>query len=799
MLLVDGDEEPKYIASYAEALGQGAEEEKVKPALTEITDNEPTPFDDVQSETDDDWRNELAAELTDSDEQEEPVEAEENDASEQDEPSEEESEKPKNKSKSTPKKPEQGIKDRKRKEKPQPTLFDLMDTQEQSAEEALIERQLKYGSGVEYGKFRIFDKYNENPSAKTFAEFLKDEYGWGGHGGWSGDDEMHDSKGITMSVRGNKGETIIKVSLKWPEVAVRIADLIDDDNYLSEQEKKEYVEYKVEQNRKREQRAEEERQKNEFIGKVIFAAPVDRKQRILDEYAKTTKLSDLAGFLKNEYGTTEETNAVYSATYNEMGVWIFKSGEENDYQKRIYLNWEEFADKVCNLIENDRYIEQPEVQKAEPPRDLDAEEDEDWDKLIDAGILKPVYPIQFNRFKKLSADDKAYFERYSQRDIIEPTNSLWGEVQNCTVIANGIYEVDTEGHGGVMIKSELAQRVLSLEALSIGYRDGGYLCYEEDCDAQIPLRELYDKGILRQSAAIRLFNNGVQIHKLGKDDTETEVGYLSDIEENALYGVEKSDWKNYIESENGLAYLATRSQFARASKAVTSKELDSVDERFTGDFIETNYMERSDLDKYLADKPKIEAEAMKSYTSQLLDEFSGRIWRDELKYYGWDEITLKNSIVNHIENEELKAEAKRITDIPFNAEKELMTILGGMTEEEIEDMDLPAFDDELTVLEKQPAYLVHESRAIQNYLDGLLLLRNDTTGSNWYVINDTYAKNKDGNYLEKDDIHLCTSEVPTGQVSIKYICSTKAKPKCIRCLRMSLKRRQNWSANGTSW
>lgn len=202
---------------------------------------------------------------------------------------------------------------------------------------------------------------------------------------------------------------------------------------------------------------------------------------------------------------------------------------------------------------------------------------------------------------------------------------------------------------------------------------------------------------------------------------------------------------------NRVVFFLHYSFMNKRYNSLTSKELDSVDERFTGDFIETNYMERSDLDKYLADKPKIEAEAMKSYTSQLLDEFSGRIWRDELKYYGWDEITLKNSIVNHIENEELKAEAKRITDIPFNAEKELMTILGGMTEEEIEDMDLPAFDDELTVLEKQPAYLVHESRAIQNYLDGLLLLRNDTTGSNWYVINDTYAKNKDGNYLEKDD------------------------------------------------
>ena len=42
----------------------------------------------------------------------------------------------------------------------------------------------------------------------------------------------------------------------------------------------------------------------------------------------------------------------------------------------------------------------------------------------------------------------------------------------------------------------LAPYVLSPEALSEGMREGGYYCYEEDALQCIPLRELYDKGIL---------------------------------------------------------------------------------------------------------------------------------------------------------------------------------------------------------------------------------------------------------------------------------------------------------------
>ena len=164
VVLIENDEEPKYVLSHAEALEQSVSMEKLQAdSSTEIIANEPTAPIDEQS-GDDDWRSELADELNDLDEE---LDEEIDELSEVEEDTSVSTERvkaqPKAKEKST-KKDEKGIKDRKRKSKAQPTLFDLVEPKEQSAEEALIDRQLKYGSGVEHGKFRIFDKYQENPS-----------------------------------------------------------------------------------------------------------------------------------------------------------------------------------------------------------------------------------------------------------------------------------------------------------------------------------------------------------------------------------------------------------------------------------------------------------------------------------------------------------------------------------------------------------------------------------------------------------------------------------------------------------
>ncbi|MCM1438733.1 MAG: DUF3849 domain-containing protein [Roseburia sp.] len=546
--LVDTEEEPIYILSHEEALEQSVQpKEKKKPVLTEITDSEPSPFDAEQVD-DEDWRNELAGELGEivdeqSDEEAEGAdeldESEETDEEDEDSKQEEEP-KVKDKKESTPKKPEKGIKDRKRKDKPQPTLFDLAEPQEKSRKEKWIEYELKRGSHVADGKFRIFDKYNENPSEKAFAEFLKKEYGIGGSY-IDNTSENHNAKGISLRlVDREHPEENLEVSLKWSEVATRIADLIDDDNYFDEQEKKKYVEYKVEQNKLREQRKEEERQKTELINRFICSAPDDRKQRVFDEYAKTTKLITFSEFLKNEYGTGEEQGDGYYVTHNAQGIWLNKGEKTYDYQKLTFLKWEEFADRVCTVIEHDNYIE------AEPPREY-----------------------KLNSFTELSDEDRAYFENYNSRYRSEPTMSPWDEVESCRTIANGIYEVSTAGHGGVMIDADLAAHILSAEALAVGFANGNYLCFEEDCDACVPLRELYDKSILTKT------HDYFTHYFVNSNRAEAENGCVPFIKATEAEKVEYFKWWNNAINESleewNPKYWQAREQ-AKLSEAELSTE-----------------------------------------------------------------------------------------------------------------------------------------------------------------------------------------------------------------------------------
>ena len=153
---------------------------------------------------------------------------------------------------STPQEKSKGppIQERKRKNQPQLqlTLFDLMgetSNQEEKAKEELIKHELKRGSGFERGKMRICHEYAKNPTVGEYAEFLKREYGTGGYGcgeydGW------HDAKGVRLKYRDvEKWKTLIEVNLKWNEVACYIADLIDDDEYLTAEEKIEFENYQA--------------------------------------------------------------------------------------------------------------------------------------------------------------------------------------------------------------------------------------------------------------------------------------------------------------------------------------------------------------------------------------------------------------------------------------------------------------------------------------------------------------------------------------------------------------------------
>lgn len=122
----------------------------------------------------------------------------------------------------------------------QRSLFD--EFEEKTPEEKFTEEILKDGSGVSGGKIRIYTEYMKNPYEKDFVRFLSREYGIGGRGGPDGINEMHDGKGMRFSKKNIETEEVeIAVNLKWEQVAVKIADLIDGDNYLNEREQKEYA------------------------------------------------------------------------------------------------------------------------------------------------------------------------------------------------------------------------------------------------------------------------------------------------------------------------------------------------------------------------------------------------------------------------------------------------------------------------------------------------------------------------------------------------------------------------------
>lgn len=68
--------------------------------------------------------------------------------------------------------------------------------------------------------------------------------------------------------------------------------------------------------------------------------------------------------------------------------------------------------------------------------------------------------------------------------------TIWGNTDRITTLADGIIDVGTPSHGGIMVKESVAHSLLTPEAIKVGAYSGGYLCYEEDCDWAIVAWEL---------------------------------------------------------------------------------------------------------------------------------------------------------------------------------------------------------------------------------------------------------------------------------------------------------------------
>ena len=366
VVVVEPDKEPVFIKSHVE--------EPKMPELVELSPEESEELDRIFSEQeeteeqpdyvgeidtrfpiDDDYGDEDEPTEEEIEEAFEAAKAEESDEETEDYDYEEDKKQTKETKPENRGKP---IWERRNRPSMQRSLFDAFD--EQTPEEKLKEWGLKRGSGFEYGKYRIYEKYQENPTDKEFADFLRREYGTGG-GGY--DDEIWtDGKGMKLRHRDRENpENEVGMILKWEQVAYGIADLIDEDKYFDDKESEEYIAF-----------LSERRGTDENRVKAIA-------RHIAED-----------GVKRNENG---ERTSFFSWRYAD---YKFCKDHASEIEKALNACPEVDTakidgDKVEITVKEAyrRYSEQP---SEKPVRDLDSEEDEEWENRIESGEITPIEP-----------------------------------------------------------------------------------------------------------------------------------------------------------------------------------------------------------------------------------------------------------------------------------------------------------------------------------------------------------------------------------------------------------------------
>ena len=147
----------------------------------------------------------------------------------------------------------------------------------------IIDAVLANGSGFSEGKMRIYEQFEKSLSTKENADFLKNEYGWGGSYPviiGAGIDESHDGKGITITK--GIGKEKPHITLSWSQVEKRIGELIRIDRYLNPKEKEHYPQWLESQEERRAQ-IEETKRNREILSNAPPEQEVEPTEKELEE------------------------------------------------------------------------------------------------------------------------------------------------------------------------------------------------------------------------------------------------------------------------------------------------------------------------------------------------------------------------------------------------------------------------------------------------------------------------------------------------------------------------------------
>ena len=165
-----------------------------------------------------------------------------------------------------------------------------------------------------------------------------------------------------------------------------------------------------------------------------------------------------------------------------------------------------------------------------------------------------------------------------------------------------------------------------------------------------------------------LYGAGVELYRLGKDDTEGKVenGDFEDTE--SLYGVEKPAWEAFISSERGKAYLTAWHNVVESASEVVNEDMSYLDGMYADSISDGFYEERIAIDRVLNGEYAPSKEA-KPFIKPLLERYHKRFPLDILlEYYGWDYGDVYKALAENIPDAELREYATKVENESVSVE-----------------------------------------------------------------------------------------------------------------------------------
>ena len=271
-----------------------------------------------------------------------------------------------------------------------------------------IDTAMTGGSGFSGGKGRIYTFFQESHTDKEKVDFLKREYGIGGHShalsGATHSSEDHDGKGLHY-----KKQDCPDVDLSWEKVSKRITGLIQKGRYLTEQE---LVEYAKIQEEKAPDEAETE--------KPIPRENITEAPENLNEPLKVPSQDEIDDALRTWNGNADSKRAVvrYMADHareRDTAAWLAHEYDGSDGKslfvfkaanaREIELPWPKVQRRIAQLIQENHFLTEAEQLSVE----------KSTEEILDENPVSVQVNGEWQTFPNTAAAEQAAYQEYKDQ------------------------------------------------------------------------------------------------------------------------------------------------------------------------------------------------------------------------------------------------------------------------------------------------------------------------------------------------------------------------------------------------